>query len=173
MKNDIQTLRLFSPLYPAICYRDDESDMMGYELEKESAEHIVGYKTEILAAIEREKLAIEGERGLAVYLDDSLRQRVYSVDPTVEEWDGKLCGVTEVKTYGELAPLEFSELTDWLAGQFSDGWGEGLEQRKIAIDAGELYLSFWSPDKDFCIKPEEEFKAEQSSGFEMTMGGMK
>lgn len=54
MKNELQTLRLFSPLFPHI-YRKNEW----------------------------------GERGLAVYLDDDLSRKVYSINPTVEEWNGE------------------------------------------------------------------------------------
>ena len=56
---------------------------------------------------------------------------MYSINPTVEEWNGVLWGVTEVQTQDALYTSELAELTDWLSGQFSDCWGEGLEQREI------------------------------------------
>ena len=87
------------------------------------ANEIVEYQEEILAAIEREKLSNEGERGLAVYLDnDVLKEKVYSINPAVEEWDGKLWGITEVQSYGELTQAELDEVISELTGQFSDGW---------------------------------------------------
>lgn len=82
----------------------------------------------------------------------------------MEEWNGELWGVTEVQTHGTLSPSELAELTDWLSGQFSDGWGEGLEQREIEVYDGELYVSFW--------EQEDELKGNKSFGFGMTMGGM-
>ena len=100
---------------------------------------------------EKEKLPDEGERGLAVYLNDDLSQKVHSINPTVEEWNGELWGVTEVQTHGSLSAPELVELTEWLSSQFSDGWGEGLEQREIKIDDGELYLSFWDSSDRFFI----------------------
>jgi hypothetical protein len=90
----------------------------------------------------------------------------------VEEWNGELWGVTEVQAHGELSPSELAELTDWLSGQFSDGWGEGLEQREIEVYGGELYVSFWDSSNRFFIKPEDELKGNQSFGFGMMMGGM-
>lgn len=48
-----------------------------------------------------------------------------------------------MQTHGTLSFSEVAELTEWLSGQFSDGWGEGLEQREIKVDDGELYVSFW------------------------------
>lgn len=50
--------------------------------------------------------------------------------------------MTELQTHGTLSASELAELTEWLSGQFSDGWGEGLEQREIKVEDGELYLSF-------------------------------
>lgn len=131
------------------------------------------YEDKILALIQKEKLPSEGKRGLAVYLDDDLSRKVYSINPSVEEWNGELWGVTEVKTHGTLSPSELAELTEWLSSQFSDGWGEGLEQREIKVEDGELYLSFWDSSDHFFIKPEDELKGSQSFGFGMTMGGMQ
>lgn len=50
-----------------------------------SAGEILEYEDKILDLIERERLSDEGERGLAVYLDDDLSRKVYSINPTVEE----------------------------------------------------------------------------------------
>lgn len=171
MKNELQTLRLFSPLFPHIYRKNEWGDLDDYR-EDLSAGEVLKYEDEILDRIEKEKLPSEGERGLAVYLDDDLSQKVYSINPSVEEWNGELWGVTEVQTHGSLSASEFAELTEWLSSQFSDGWGEGLEQREIKVEDGELYLSFWDSSDRFFIKPEDELKGSQSFGFGMTMGGM-
>lgn len=172
MKIELQTLRLFSPLFPHI-YRENEWGDYENAPENLDASELLEYEDAILDRIEKEKLPDEGERGLAVYLDDDLSQKVYSINPSVEEWNGELWGVTEVQTRGTLSPSELAELTDWLAGQFSDGWGEGFEQREIKVDGGELYVSFWDSSDRFFIKPEDELKSSQSFGFGMTMGGMR
>jgi len=171
MKNELQSLRLFSPLFPHI-YRKNEWGDYENEPEKLDASELLEYEDAILERIEKEKLPDEDERGLAVYLDDALGQKVHSIHPSVEEWNGELWGVTEVQTHGTLSPSELAELTDWLSGQFSDGWGEGFEQREIKVDDGELYLSFWDSSDRFFIKPEDELKGSQSFDFGMTMGGM-
>ena len=159
MKHKLTTLRLLSPLFPHI-YRKNEWGDFENDPQDLTAGEVLEYEDEILALIQREKLPSEGERGLAVYLDDNLSQKVYSINPTVEEWNGELWGVTEVHAYGALSPSELAELTDWLSGQFSDGWGEGLEQR---------YISFWEYSDRFFIKPEDELKSSQSFGFSMSM----
>ena len=172
MKNELQSLRLFSPLFPHLYRKNEWGDLDDYR-EDLSAGEVLEYEDEILAHIQKEKLPDEGERGLAVYLDDDLSQKVYSINPSVEEWNGELWGVTEVQTHGSLSAPELVELTEWLSSQFSDGWGEGLEQREIKIDDGELYLSFWDSSDRFFIKPEDELKGSQSFGFGMTMGVMQ
>ena len=172
MKNQLQTLRLFSPLFPHIYRKNAWGNLDDYR-EDLSAGEVLEYEEKILALIQKEKLPSEGERGLAVYLDDDLSQKVYSINPSVEEWNGELWGVTELQTHGTLSPSELAELTEWLSGQFSDGWGEGLEQREIKVEDGELYLSFWDSSDRFFIKPEDELKGSQSFGFGMTMGGMR
>ena len=172
MKNELQSLRFFSPLFPHLYRKNEWGDLDDYR-EDLSAGEVLEYEDEILAHIQKEKLPDEGERGLAVYLDDDLSQKVYSINPSVEEWNGELWGVTEVQTHGSLSAPELVELTEWLSSQFSDGWGEGLEQREIKIDDGELYLSFWDSSVRFFIKPEDELKGSQSFGFGMTMGGMQ
>lgn len=172
MKNELQSLRLFSPLFPHIYRKNEWGDLDDYR-EDLTAGEVLEYEDKILALIEKEKLPSEGEHGLAVYLDDDLSRKVYSINPTVEEWNGELWGVTEVQTHGTLSVSELAELTEWLSSQFSDGWGEGLEQREIKVDDGELYLSFWDSSDRFFIKPEDELKGSQSYGFGMTMGGMR
>ena len=101
MKNELQTLRLFSLLFPHI-YRENEWGNLDDYREDLSAGEVLEYEDEILALIQKEKLSSEGERGLAVYLDDDLSRKVYSINPSVEEWNGELWGVTEVQTHGTL-----------------------------------------------------------------------
>ncbi|TCS75436.1 hypothetical protein EDD59_12948 [Muricomes intestini] len=172
MKNELQPLRLFSPLFPHIYRKSEWGDLDNYR-EDLSAGEVLKYEDKILALIQKEKLPSEGERGLAVYLDDDLIRKVHSINPSVEEWNGELWGVTEVQTQGALSASELAELTEWLSSQFSDGWGEGLEQREIKVDDGELYVSFWDSSDRFFIRPEDELKGSQSYGFGMTMGGMR
>lgn len=170
MNNELQTLRLFSPIFPHI-YRENEWGDYENEPENLDASDILEYEATILDRIEKEKLPDEVERGLAIYLDDDLSQKVHSINPSVEEWNGELWGVTEIQTNGTFSPSELAELT--LSGQFSDGWGEGFEQRGIKVDGGELCLSFWDSSNRFFIKPEDELKDSQSFGFGMTMRGIQ
>ena len=135
-----------------------------------SAHEVCGYREEILRAIADRRIDSEGDRGLAVYLkNELLARKVYSMNPTVEAWDGRLWGVLEVQTRGELSEGELRELTEAWSGQCSDGWGEGFEQQEIKIDQEELHVSFWHSGGDFVILTEAELKnqTEQQNGMIM------
>lgn len=81
IKNELQTMRLFNPLFPHI-YRNNEWGEYENEPEDLTASEILEYKDIILDRIEKEKLPSEGERGLAVYLhDDALNEKVHSIHP--------------------------------------------------------------------------------------------
>ena len=67
MKNELQTLRRFSPLFPHICRKREWGDLDDYR-ENLSTGEILEYEDKILALIQKEKLHSEGKRGLAVYL---------------------------------------------------------------------------------------------------------
>ncbi|WNX84744.1 hypothetical protein RWV98_00280 [Agathobaculum sp. NTUH-O15-33] len=169
LPEELTTLRLFSPLYPQVFTRDEYGDL-NWEPEEMSAHELCDYQDEILEAIEKNRLDTEGDRGLAVYLRNALLGRkVYGMNPTVEEWDGRPWGVLEVQTRGELSEGELRELTEEWSGQCSDGWGEGFEQREIKIDQGELNVSFWHSGGDFVIQPEAELKSQPEQRPGMTM----
>ena len=53
-----------------------------------------------------------------------------------------------------------------MSGQNSDGFGEGLEQRPIETEDGDLYVSMWSSDHYFIYDENEmnEFLSQQQSG---------
>lgn len=84
MENELQSLRLFSPLFPRIYRKNEWGDLDDYR-EDLSAGEVLEYEDEILALIQKEKLPSEGERGLAVYLDDDLSQKVYRCTASIPQ----------------------------------------------------------------------------------------
>ena len=137
-------LRFFSPLIATMYTKDDWGNLEEYGEEVFPAE-LCSYETEILKRIAEENLEEEGDRGLAVYLDDpKLEEKIYSMKPTVEVWHGELWGVLEVESHNQLSEREIEAVKEYWEGQESDGWGEGFEQRGIKIPEGELYVSFWN-----------------------------
>lgn len=167
---ELTEFKLFSPLkgflYP---YGEEEGGISDYAEELNPGE-LCWYEDEILEQIDQEHLEEEGERGLAAYLNNRLlRRKVFSMEPTVECWNGELWGVLKVKSHGSLSPGELSGLMDEWQGQESDGWGEGFEQRQIRTEEGEVCVSFWNSGSDFFIRTEQELKQAQSPDFGMQM----
>lgn len=162
-KRELVETRFYCPLKIEI---DDGSEYP----EEVCSENYVGYDDEIndfiRADLNRDEDAVK--RGLAAYFhDEQLDKKVYSIMPVVETRNGNLYGMAVVKSYGELDRTETHELTQYLIGQFSDGFGEGLEQRPITLGEDEVYISFWNSD-DYYLKPESELFPEQ----EIKMGGI-
>lgn len=171
LTEELMELRLFSPLKAFQYPYDEEWGGVSDQMEEISSMELCQYEGEILEKIEQEHLE-EGERGLAAYLNNRLlKRKVFSMNPTVETWNGELWGVLEVKSHGELSEQELSGLKKEWCGQESDGWGEGFEQREIRTEEGELYVSFWNSGDDFFIKTEQELKQEPLQGMGMQMGG--
>jgi hypothetical protein len=105
------------------------------------------YADEINQAIAG-SLAMETPGGLMDYWrgSDSVKQKVVSLKPYVEFINGELMGVCDMVCKAGLMPHELAEIKGYLRGQYSDGWGEGFEQRLIKTPDGELYISFWNSD---------------------------
>ncbi|HCS73417.1 MAG TPA: hypothetical protein DIW17_06035, partial [Clostridiales bacterium] len=135
------TMRIFFPL-KIITYLQGEYCLEDNPMGITPAE-AVAYEDAILAAIAKENRHFENGRGLAEYLDEgSLKEKVHSLYPSVEINDGELWGVMIAGLKESLSGEETAELLDFVTGQNSDGYGEGLEQRPIKTPDGEIYVSF-------------------------------
>ena len=154
--------RLFSSLTGKIC-RDGGPEVV-------SANELLSSVGEIRRAVEQERPEDGEGRGLAVYLKhEILKRKVFCMIPAVAVWNHELWGVLEVETYGTLSEGEVEELKSSWSAQCADGWGEYFKQCPIPTRNGELYVSFWQPGNDFCIKLESELKEqpEQLTGLQM------
>ena len=153
-------LKLYMPM-TVDCYEKNEwgdTEDEPTELDNHTA---AGYADHIVAALMRERLSTETERGLMHYYDknDSVEQKVKSCDFTAEVRNGRLWGVAECQVTGELTQKELYTLKEYISGQASDGFGEGFEQREIRIDDGrELYAHLWQWD-NWSIHTEQELFA--------------
>lgn len=172
LSGDLVTTRLFSPLQGEF-FEEDDWGNMGETPSVLDGRDLMQYASAIQERINGEDWSHEGDRGLAVYLDNQLlKQRVVSMFPGIEEVDGCLYGVMTVVSYGGLIPQELETVMESWSGQASDGWGEGFEQREFQEEGGILYVRFWQPEDSFEILPEDVFfnRLRESSGLQM--GGM-
>ena len=112
----------------------------------------------INAALLRERLPEETTQGLMRYYDreDGVAEKVRRLNFTAEVKDEKLWGVAVCQVTADLTEEELSRLKDYAAGQASDGFGEGFEQRGIKLpDGSEIYAHLWQ-DHDWDIQTEAE-----------------
>jgi len=141
---------------------------------KEDAEH---YADEIFEAIEKDDV------DLAEYADEyhgaTYYKKLRNIKMTAEFYGDKLYGVAICEVDDDWNDDDTTQLKEYLTGQYSDGWGEGFEQREISewteeeeseeYDEDEgyyteyydvryyAYVNFWQW-KTFRIMTEDELK---------------
>ena len=152
------------------------------QIANESGEYATApeeYANELYEALEQD------DTDLAEYADEyhggTYYKKLHKITMTVEWVDGKLYGAAICKVSDDWTDEDTDQLKEYLSAQYSDGWGEGFEQREIysftEIETAEeydeetdeyyeseweerndVYISFWQ-GKGFRIMTEAELKA--------------
>lgn len=131
-----------------------ESEYDGFPLD---GADLVQYQDAIQEMVDQEN-ALGSEDGEPCNLMDYFRgnpaiaDKVESAVVSVKEAEGVLYGCTTLQLKEFLEADELAELCDYITGQYSDGWGEGFEQRDIEVDGGTLNVHFWQSDGQFHFK---------------------
>lgn len=93
---------------------------------------------------------------LSEYLNEEvhgeLADIVTKISPTAKYSGSSVISTTECETTQELDKDQIKKLTDYITGQFSDGWGEGFEQQPIPVDREYIYAEFWSSGDNWEMK---------------------
>ena len=112
---------------------------------------LLQYADAVDEAVKKDIADFNGDLMQYYHEDDSVRSKVVSAVPSVEICGNKLCGCLTVELKETLLDDEQTVLCNYISGQYSDGWGEGFEQREIDVGDGKLYVHFWQ-DHDFELK---------------------
>ena len=112
---------------------------------------LLQYADAVDEAVKKDIADFNGDLMQYYHEDDSVRSKVVSAVPSVEICGNKLCGCLTVELKETLLDDEQTVLCNYITGQYSDGWGEGFEQRDIRVDDGTLAVHFWQ-DHDFELK---------------------
>ena len=156
-------MKFYSPLtaefFPDEPDWEDESynEYEGYPMD---GHDLLQYADAVDEAVKKDIADFNGDLMQYYHEDDSVRQKVVSAVPSVEIHGNKLCGCLNVELRESLNEGEQAVLCDYISGQYSDGWGEGFEQRDIRVEEGTLAVHFWQED-GFKMTPTFEKTQEQ------------
>lgn len=147
-------MKFYSPLtaefFPDEPDWEDESynEYEGYPMD---GHDLLQYADAVDEAVKKDIADFNGDLMQYYHEDDSVRSKVVSAVPSVEICGNKLCGCLTVELKETLLDDEQTVLCNYISGQYSDGWGEGFEQRDIRVEDGTLAVHFWQ-DHDFELK---------------------
>ena len=142
-------MKFYSPLTADFFPNDTEDlgdDYSEYEGIPYTGKELTGYRDVIRDAIYEDVKDFYGDLMRYYHKDDSVRRKVVRAVPTVDEVNGELVGSLWVDTDAPLTAEEQAVFCAYISGQYSDGWGEGFEQRDIRVDDGTLDVHFWQED---------------------------
>ena len=147
-------MKFYSPLtaefFPDEPDWEDESynEYEGYPMD---GHDLLQYADAVDEAVKKDIADFNGDLMQYYHEDDSVRSKVVSAVPSAEICGNKLCGCLTVELKEALLDDEQTVLCNYISGQYSDGWGEGFEQRDIRVEDGTLAVHFWQ-DHDFELK---------------------
>ena len=146
----------YCPLIANVYSRDEYGNMEDYPDEYDGS-YLVPYEERI-----RDLILLEDARdedNLAAYFDGSNGAvgKLKEIHFGTQNVDGVLYGCIRAELTAPFTVDEDAEFKDWLEGQCSDGFGEGLEQRSIRVEDGDMYVSFWDGGDDWFMLNGDEF----------------
>ena len=164
----MRTLKLYNTLTAFVASEDNSYTTCAEE-----------YADELYEALKND------DTDLAEYADDyhgaTYYKKLHKITMSVDWVGRKLYGLATCEVDDDWTDDDTAQLKEYLSGQYSDGWGEGFEQREIYSfketetseeydeEADEyyesewdvrydVYISFWQFD-NFRIMTEDELKA--------------
>lgn len=160
--------KYYCPLVATLYNYDRYGNLEAYPDEYDGG-YLAAHEEKIRALIQRYDAM--SKENLAEFFDggNSAVAKLKEVHFGTQNVDGILYGCIRAELTEPFTEEEEAEFLDWLEGQCSDGYGEGLEQRPISIDDGDLYVSFWHAGEDYFLLNSDDFDAYLTGP---RMGGM-
>ena len=134
-----------------------------------SNRYLRDFKSEIAELIEKEQSNDLNNMKDYFDEDENARQKMVSAKWGIEELNQTLYGKVDFRLRVPFTAEEQEKVRDWIVGQNSDGFGEGLEQREIETEDGDLFVSMWNFGDDYFVYDEEEMAAHFAG---QNLGGM-
>ena len=150
--------------FPLVGMLEDEEYDDEYEV---GNPFLMDYKWDIRELVEKEQDADLGDMKDYFYDDDNAQAKMVTARWDVAEKNGILFGKVDFKLREPFTAEEKEKVREWVRGQNSDGFGEGLEQRPIETEDGDLYVSMWNSGDNYFIYDENEmneYLSQQQSG---------
>lgn len=150
---EIPKVELLTPLRANFTSEDGwEEHFDVYEGIELYGEDLVQYEDAIQEKVDEENQRGNEDGSICNLMDyfhgrESIKEKVESAIVSVKNVDGTLYGCTTLALKEFLDTKELSELCEYITGQYSDGWGEGFEQRDIPVDGGTLNVHFWNTEQ--------------------------
>lgn len=158
-------LEIKEKLYSPLSFHLQDKNKLGkysdgnYWADKISNRKASYYLKEINAFLDLDrKENFNSEHGyMQYYHSGTLDQKVVSLIPQVEEIEGDLFLVAQLRLNKPLTSEEMTELKSWWSDQLTDGWGECMEIEPIQTNAGALYIGYRKDEESFFMSTSEEF----------------
>lgn len=150
--------KYYCPLVGTIYSYDEYGNLEDYP-EECDGRYLAGHEERIRSLIQRYDALCK--ENLAEFFDgsNSAVAKLKEVHFSTQNVEGILYGCIRAELTEPFTAEEEAEFLDWLEGQCSDGYGEGLEQRPISIDDGDLYVSYWHAGEDYFLLNSDAFDA--------------
>ncbi len=153
----------YCPLVARVYSRNEYGDYNDFPDEYDGS-YLAPYEERIRELIYREEA--RDDENLAEYFDgsNSISAKLKEIHFGTQNVCDTLYGHIRTELTDPFTADEEVEFKAWLEGQCSDGYGEGLEQRPISIEDGEMFVSFWNDENYFLLGSDEfdEYLSEQS-----------
>lgn len=166
--DDIETLRKSNGVYETAFYfplYGELYDPDSCQSDSVSNRYLRDFKSEIKELLETEQESDDMTKYFSECDSKSAHEKIISIKWGITEFapgeynsalrSSTLFGMVKIRHSEPFTDEEISAIKDWIEGQNSDGFGEGIEDRGIDTEDGILYVQLWNAD-DYFVYDEDQ-----------------